>query len=220
MNFYPRSPCGERPPQWKILSRQQHISIHALLAESDHGLYSLVAITPLFLSTLSLRRATTTADKEARKRLISIHALLAESDAGILLDLALHENFYPRSPCGERQGSPYLQIGKQCISIHALLAESDIIMGGPGMMTLPFLSTLSLRRATEAQDEYKDTVTISIHALLAESDHIRSTSSGRRDISIHALLAESDLFQSTPRRQIVAFLSTLSLRRATISRLP
>ena len=79
-HFYPRSPCGERPPladgaqpDATFLStlslrratpglRAAHsatrISIHALLAESDSN-----AVTPLhplnvFLSTLSLRRAT------------------------------------------------------------------------------------------------------------------------------------------------------------------
>ena len=88
-------------------------------------------------------------------------------------------------------------------------------MGGPGMMTLPFLSTLSLRRATGDRKAYVgnslflSTLSlrrathvnaadfhfcgISIHALLAESDpHIHSTSPGHPCISIHALLAESD----------------------------
>ena len=56
---------------------------------------------------------------------ISIHALLAESD---ITDI------------------DFRIIAK--ISIHALLAESDITMGGPGTTISPFLSTLSLRRAT------------------------------------------------------------------------
>ena len=57
-HFYPRSPCGERPP--KVL---RHCT------------------TYLFLSTLSLRRATRESDTEERSQDISIHALLAESDA-------------------------------------------------------------------------------------------------------------------------------------------
>ena len=58
---------------------------------------------------------------------------------------------------------------------------------------LAFLSTLSLRRATEAKDSYKDTVTISIHALLAESDDVIQWEGMKSlSISIHALLAESD----------------------------
>ena len=57
------------------------ISIHALLAESDHFV-TLSALAPKqFLSTLSLRRATTQAQSLKVAALsISIHALLAESD--------------------------------------------------------------------------------------------------------------------------------------------
>ena len=57
---------------------------------------------------------------------ISIHALLAESDIGIML----------------------IEPDRQSISIHALLAESDKARACLGAATLPFLSTLSLRRAT------------------------------------------------------------------------
>ena len=57
-NFYPRSPCGERlfanfdGFYWWV------ISIHALLAESDAVQIIIVIMYALFLSTLSLRRAT------------------------------------------------------------------------------------------------------------------------------------------------------------------
>ena len=81
------------------------ISIHALLAESDQlrFLHNLFAV--LFLSTLSLRRATRTKRLGFRQTsTISIHALLAESDR-ISLD----------------------GVGVILISIHALLAESDEI---------------------------------------------------------------------------------------------
>ena len=78
--FYPRSPCGERPPK---LSR--------------------VVPTPIFLSTLSLRRATP-------------HD--AEGPGCVFY-------FYPRSPCGERPGAVTSPAVIRNISIHALLAESD-----------------------------------------------------------------------------------------------
>ena len=55
--FYPRSPCGERQP-------------------SLYQLYDTYA----FLSTLSLRRATSIMFVNLRVVDISIHALLAESD--------------------------------------------------------------------------------------------------------------------------------------------
>ena len=57
---------------------------------------------------------------------------------------------------------------------------------------MPFLSTLSLRRATAAEHRLLALNSISIHALLAESDYIRSNVPNFSSISIHALLAESD----------------------------
>ena len=57
-NFYPRSPCGERPGQTHYPVRSAGISIHALLAESDAQGHTRNAKKRLFLSTLSLRRAT------------------------------------------------------------------------------------------------------------------------------------------------------------------
>ena len=101
--FYPRSPCGERRYTNFGNSRGLVISIHALLAESDHrfalcgclpryfyprspcgerlanlrGLYS----EAIFLSTLSLRRATRILSTSRAFSVISIHALLAESDS-------------------------------------------------------------------------------------------------------------------------------------------
>ena len=60
-------------------------------------------------------------------------------------------------------------------------------------LTYQFLSTLSLRRATDGAAYYDKSLEISIHALLAESDlllHVVQISDA--GISIHALLAESD----------------------------
>ena len=124
-NFYPRSPCGERlakqldrSPPLTFLSTLslrratvgasqganiEHISIHALLAESDTPTLESLTPTQTFLSTLSLRRATR-----------PVSALYS-----------VNRYFYPRSPCGERHLKSYLLQASQLISIHALLAESD-----------------------------------------------------------------------------------------------
>ena len=56
------------------------ISIHALLAESDRTCAGIICRAPGFLSTLSLRRATSHSNAFLRGVYISIHALLAESD--------------------------------------------------------------------------------------------------------------------------------------------
>ena len=58
----------------------------------------------------------------------------------------------------------------QSISIHALLAESDPVTDQDGQTVTKFLSTLSLRRATNHLNFYPQPKGISIHALLAESD--------------------------------------------------
>ena len=57
-NFYPRSPCGERQAADISARREARISIHALLAESDPPVRDIIQWEGIFLSTLSLRRAT------------------------------------------------------------------------------------------------------------------------------------------------------------------
>ena len=149
------------------------ISIHALLAESDNHATLDAGGNDLFLSTLSLRRATVGQIACGEPiTAISIHALLAESDGRTILSGADISDFYPRSPCGERPAlcryamvsAPHFYPRSPCgerrkymrcvlpvlISIHALLAESDATWytSAPWMA---FLSTLSLRRATRAR---------------------------------------------------------------------
>ena len=80
LHFYPRSPCGERRQIKQTCRAETSISIHALLAESDSMMLSMVVIRILFLSTLSLRRATIRPVQPVQPAEISIHALLAESD--------------------------------------------------------------------------------------------------------------------------------------------
>ena len=125
---------------------------------------------------------------------ISIHALLAESDV-----------------CLYR-----FSLITLLISIHALLAESDVKLLLQSMKVLLFLSTLSLRRATKRLRQKLAEAIISIHALLAESDALSQSSAKSTPISIHALLAESDKPMPLIRFCPGTFLSTLSLRRATV----
>ena len=125
VDFYPRSPCGERPRSRKISTRPCQFLSTLSLRRATQAANGLAHAPPQFLSTLSLRRATNVRPETHQPCAISIHALLAESDPSI--------------------STP--KPGK-VISIHALLAESDIMhaleLAGPVL----FLSTLSLRRAT------------------------------------------------------------------------
>ena len=103
VDFYPRSPCGERP----------------IFAVRPYD-------APIFLSTLSLRRAT----------------------LFLRCGPMTRRYFYPRSPCGERHTPYALESWPDSISIHALLAESDDVYKEANFPGFAFLSTLSLRRAT------------------------------------------------------------------------
>ena len=82
-------------------------------------------LSPVFLSTLSLRRATTSLVVIGTNCVISIHALLAESD--------IEANKICKFPIisihallAESDVPPVLEALSKDISIHALLAESDL----------------------------------------------------------------------------------------------
>ena len=102
------------------------ISIHALLAESDSRVNAWWAWANLFLSTLSLRRATPKRRTKPWQRrnfyprspcgerhfisvtshLIAIFLStlsLRRATVILLASMLQNSNFYPRSPCGERQ---------------------------------------------------------------------------------------------------------------------
>ena len=103
----------------------------------------------VFLSTLSLRRATNNFFNCRFNIIISIHALLAESDAGAVVLLILDRRFLStlslRRATVIRHGIAGVS---GHISIHALLAESDEARSSKAAAIWKFLSTLSLRRAT------------------------------------------------------------------------
>ena len=103
-NFYPRSPCGERLFRVAVPEHVIVISIHALLAESDVATVSLNLVGQIFLSTLSLRRATCW----ARSRRPPSGDFYPRSPCGERrFPISAHRfdgrDFYPRSPCGERR---------------------------------------------------------------------------------------------------------------------
>ena len=125
-DFYPRSPCGERLHYDNYNLHCVDISIHALLAESDHQTNTGSNESGEFLSTLSLRRATI--HQEQR--------------------IEFYAHFYPRSPCGERRESQppcerpttYFYPRSPCGERPQTVTEWT--------SSAKFLSTLSLRRAT------------------------------------------------------------------------
>ena len=169
-HFYPRSPCGERL-----------IAFAAWLAEC------------LFLSTLSLRRATRCQRCVQTARNISIHALLAESDASYRQGRQKAPYFYPRSPCGERRCRTQGQADGQNFYPRSPCGERQDGMHGSGILQ-EFLSTLSLRRAT-----------FFVVVVLRPNTYFYPRSPcGERQGKYRFVVLQS-----------VQFLSTLSLRRAT-----
>ena len=80
IDFYPRSPCGERPYTNKQMEVHT-IFLSTLSLRRATPKSILVHYTAKFLSTLSLRRATLTKYHFTLLSYISIHALLAESDS-------------------------------------------------------------------------------------------------------------------------------------------
>ena len=193
IDFYPRSPCGERPLR---PAGNQPITPD-FYPRSPCGERLLLCLSffakVLFLSTLSLRRATVKVGPDLINRIY----------------------FYPRSPCGERPplrmchraDTEFLStLSLRRATIFALWMEASHLL---------FLSTLSLRRATCYSFRHSAScrhfyprspcgerlVLVSMICLLRDF-YPRSPCGERQDtrltvadvykISIHALLAESD----------------------------
>ena len=124
-DFYPRSPCGERP---RLATRSRHYPMdfypRSPCGERRQWRRS-VKLFRQFLSTLSLRRATVTVLGIQHRVGISIHALLAESDGQYCESterafISIHA-LLAESDTRHGSGRP-----DRDISIHALLAESDL----------------------------------------------------------------------------------------------
>ena len=218
-HFYPRSPCGERlsVPVSKVACAT--ISIHALLAESD-SLGDLIQYPSTgFLSTLSLRRATARIiDPTYGKEVFLSTLSLRRATPQRAYTLYGRVYFYPRSPCGERPevGIPNTNTSK--ISIHALLAESDARYPAIRVDFDDFYPRSPCGERQLRRSPWAGGKCISIHALLAESDNnLLAMVCQTGFISIHALLAESDVMDTLIFTNAMLFLSTLSLRRATVA---
>ena len=156
------------------------------------GTDALRLVATKFLSTLSLRRATQFVGAESGYKIFLSTLSLRRATHHLSTYRHQGQHFYPRSPCGERLHR------EQRTEFYAHFyprspcgeRQNDC---GRSWRKQSFLSTLSLRRATEREPALSQSSEISIHALLAESDlqqWILVLSA--LQISIHALLAESD----------------------------
>ena len=199
-------------------SKSSIISIHALLAESDVTLQDIKNFSALFLSTLSLRRATLLtllmgaililflstlslrrATCACRSRWVLAPYFYPRSPCGerhMIHPLLCNAkpNFYPRSPCGERRARRASRQQPAGISIHALLAESDV---------KPIFSKINTRdfyprspcgeRPPNRRPCHCNRKFLSTLSLRRATSDPGANSRAERQISIHALLAESDV---------------------------
>ena len=190
-DFYPRSPCGERP-----------ITTTMLLQEVT------------FLSTLSLRRATFFFIM-AYPLVVYFYPRSPCGERPNWFDLwGWAEYFYPRSPCGERPDDLGARLCDYCISIHALLAESDTPLLAYCQEHINFYprSPCGERRVRHIIDTR------------TQNFYPRSPCGERRGRRV-GLPVAGHFYPRSPCGErpmtlelacaIIAFLSTLSLRRAT-----
>ena len=169
--FYPRSPCGERLSCYVNPVPVNYISIHALLAESDQSRGSVSMSRYLFLSTLSLRRATK-------------YRRIPRRHSAFLSTLSLR-----RATCMSEDVSYSIIVFLSTLS----LRRATICSGNSVAGNFQFLSTLSLRRATRNV----------IDSNCNFSHFYPRSPCGERPSSVNVSASGS------------TFLSTLSLRRAT-----
>ena len=215
LNFYPRSPCGERQLLYIISTPKSNFYPRSPCGERRKCAVSSALSNDFYpRSPCGERHLDWIID--TLHDIISIHALLAESDQTarqqaitaeqFLSTLSLRRatggpggqnavilHFYPRSPCGERHWprvivSPTLYFYPR--SPCGERPSSGSWSALPGWYFYP--------RSPCGERHSPDGV------------------GGFSDISIHALLAESDDHCHRLQKQVFAFLSTLSLRRATV----
>ena len=131
----------------QALNTYPPISIHALLAESDFTSCESCWFGYIFLSTLSLRRATRPGLLRVLEAVFLSTLSLRRATSWTTCARSVRWNFYPRSPCGER---PSVQ--KNHLYLDSFLSTLSLrratIMVSDSLCTVAFLSTLSLRRAT------------------------------------------------------------------------
>ena len=194
----------------------------------------------LFLSTLSLRRATFYRQLiHHRSKFLSTLSLRRATHQE-WSGSQQPADFYPRSPCGERLSLDPVDIYRISVLFLSTLSLRRATYGRINDISrLIFLSTLSLRRATDTSSLMRCQVKFLSTLSLRRATWSVDVPGWILGISIHALLAESDIpvypaCQGTPlyfyprspcgerlwldrwSTKEDQFLSTLSLRRATI----
>ena len=170
-----------------------NISIHALLAESDFIFFLPLVLISLFLSTLSLRRAT---DR-------------------IPANIMLHSDFYPRSPCGERLFHTMQVVIVKIFLSTLSLRRATIYIRDTALLSIHFYPRSPCGERRLLCFSIRPRSYFYPRSPCGERPVFPCFTIINVKISIHALLAESDPQAIYPSSTPPKFLSTLSLRRAT-----
>ena len=129
-NFYPRSPCGERPLEILLPC----LAIHNFYPRSPCGERQESQPPCARPTTNFYPRSPCGERRYARSNGPNFPNFYPRSPCGERQNRPRPstgiDNFYPRSPCGERQPSSTRKLTNLMISIHALLAESDRVKSG------------------------------------------------------------------------------------------
>ena len=149
INFYPRSPCGERPdPAPQGESSKKFLSTLSLRRATIHD---FTALYNIFISIHALLAESDVvgASQGADVGHISIHALLAESDADGLFFIVRRNGFLStlslrRATCCPQEQYPRHRKFLSTLSLRRATSRTIVME----RIETIFLSTLSLRRAT------------------------------------------------------------------------
>ena len=129
-HFYPRSPCGERPPPFSARTPATNFYPRSPCGERPRRSCQTPPGCPPFLSTLSLRRATA---PDQRHALLLCH-------------------FYPRSPCGERRGHHqvigHIRVFLSTLSLRRATARRATVLPVGSWVEIVSLRRATARRAT------------------------------------------------------------------------
>ena len=168
-NFYPRSPCGERPRAWPASSPRRYFYPRSPCGERTTRVTAPAPIAPYFYPR-----------SPCGERTSRLHKILADWD------------FYPRSPCGERHHTrPIYRAARTFLSTLSLRRATMILLL-PLTLILNFYPRSpcgerpQIRHNTPWQDNFYP------RSPCGERHHRSDTIHRGRTISIHALLAESD----------------------------
>ena len=225
-SFYPRPPYGGRPGSLCFCFRKK-LFLSSPSIRRATTMSARERAGARFLSSPSIRRATPMRHDAMFKPDVSILALHTEGDGTacscspsrrtFLSSPSIRRatwpadflpqpaRFYPRPPYGGRPAPAQHGIGGKRVSILALHTEGDSRAWRPAAARRRFLSSPSIRRATQAAANYAKCSPVSILALHTEGDCRSAAPIPVFDVSILALHTEGDQSAGARRGQAYRF---------------